>query len=161
MTWDAKQIAKGGMFAALVFLCTYLIKLPIPGGEGYIHLGDGMIFFSALYMGPLTPWVAGLGSALSDLMAGYSLYALPTFIIKALMGLMAYKLTKPGATVRNGLVFLGAEALMVLDYGLLEWVLYGFPAAVASIPFNLIQGAAGIAIGMAISLAHSNQSKGK
>ena len=35
----------GALFAALIFIATYLFKLPTP--VGYIHLGDGFVFIAA------------------------------------------------------------------------------------------------------------------
>lgn len=44
--------------------------------------------------------------------------------------------------------FLLAEAVMVLGYFLLEWALYGVASAAAAIGPNVVQGIAGVLIGM-------------
>lgn len=46
------------------------------------------------------------------------------------------------------LPFLLAEAVMVLGYFLLEWALYGVASAAAAIGPNVVQGIAGVLIGM-------------
>ena len=39
---------------------------------------------------------------------------------------------------------------MAAGYFFYEWFLYSFTAAVSGLPFNLIQGASGVIIGMAL-----------
>jgi uncharacterized membrane protein len=41
-----------------------------------------------------------------------------------------------------------AETLMVLGYYIFEGFLYGFGAALSAIPFNAVQGVAGLALGL-------------
>lgn len=69
---------------SLVFLATYLFKIPTI--NGYVHIGDGLIFFSVYFLGIKKGAIASaIGSSIADLAASYFVYALPTFIIKALM----------------------------------------------------------------------------
>lgn len=75
-----------GLMAALVVLFTYFIKIPVPATGGYVHPGDGAIFYAALLCGPYAALIGGLGSMLADLLGGYFVYAAPTFVIKAAMG---------------------------------------------------------------------------
>ena len=44
-----KDITKIAIMSALVFIATYLIK--IPSLNGYTHIGDSMIIISALILG--------------------------------------------------------------------------------------------------------------
>jgi len=82
-----KSIIYAGMMIALVFVATYVIKIPIPFTQGYIHAGDAMIFLSAILFGPLIGGLAGgIGSAMADLFGGYAIWAFPTLIIKFFMG---------------------------------------------------------------------------
>ena len=85
-----RKLALGGLFSALVLLATWQLKVPLP--VGYIHLGDGVIFLSAMLLGNYAALIAGVGSALSDLLAGWPQYIAATFVIKALMGLLAASL---------------------------------------------------------------------
>lgn len=146
-----KQLALGGLLASLVLLATWQLK--VPTAIGYIHLGDGVIFLSAMLMGNFAALVAGVGSALADLMAGYPQYIIPTFIIKAAMGLLAARLTLSGKHIRNAFVFAIAECIMVGGYFLFELFYYkNWGSAVGSVPFNLLQGIAGVALGVVFSL---------
>jgi len=82
-----KKLTLGGLMIALVFVTTFSIKIPVPFTQGYIHGGDSMIFVAAILLG----WkygaiTGGVGSALADILGGYANWALPTLIIKAIMG---------------------------------------------------------------------------
>lgn len=148
---SVRTIAMGGVLSALVLLATYVLKMPVL--NGYVHLGDATIFAAAVVIGPFAAIIAGLGSALADLIGGYAQYALATFLIKGAMGFVAGtvltrrpNLSMPAA----GLLFAGCEAIMVGGYLIFETFLYGFTAALAAVPYNALQGAAGIALGVAI-----------
>lgn len=82
-----KDVAISGIMIALVFVLTFAIKVPVPFTRGYVHLGDSMIFISAILFGRRVGALAGgLGSALADLVGGYAYWAIPTLIIKSVMG---------------------------------------------------------------------------
>ena len=82
-----KKIVLTGLMTGLVFLATSIIKIPTM--NGYIHLGDGFIFISAIILGPFYgSFAAGVGSMLADLLSPYAQWALPTLIIKSLMALI-------------------------------------------------------------------------
>ena len=93
---QVKRLAMGGVMAALVFVMTYLPKVPVPVTGGYVHLGDGMVFLAAMLLGPVGVAAAAVGSALSDLVGGYMTYLLPTFVIKGAMALVRPVGTPPG-----------------------------------------------------------------
>ena len=38
------------VFAAMIFALTRFIQIPVPGGAGYLHFGDAMIYIVA------SPW---------------------------------------------------------------------------------------------------------
>lgn len=143
-----KRLALGGVLSALILLMTYLIKIPVPATGGYIHPGDGAIFLAALLLGPYAALVGGIGSALSDLLGGYFIYIFPTFLIKAAMGGLAGLWVRKGKIVRNGCVFLLAECIMVAGYFCFEGFFFGWVAAYAAIGPNILQGAAGVLIGV-------------
>lgn len=148
---QVKKLAAGGVMAALVFVMTYLPKVPVPVTGGYVHLGDGMIFLAAMLLGPMGVAASAVGSALSDLVGGYMTYLLPTFLIKGAMALVAWKLYKPGHTLQTIIAFVLAEALMVAGYFVFEAVLYGVPAALGAVGPNAIQGVAGVVVGLLCS----------
>lgn len=74
-----------GLMAALAAIGTMLIQVPIPSNAGFVHLGDSMVYLCGILLGPgFGALAAGVGSAIADLMLGYSVYAPATLIIKAL-----------------------------------------------------------------------------
>ena len=90
-----KTLVITSMLAALVFVFTYLIKIPVNASGAYMNIGDCVIYCSGLLVG--APWAAaaaGIGSALSDLLLGFPVYAPATLVIKAAMGLLCAVLTK-------------------------------------------------------------------
>lgn len=146
--FSAKKLTMAGVMAALVFVMTYVPKVPVPVTGGYVHLGDGAIFLAALLLGPLGIPAAAIGSGLADILGGYLVYALPTMLIKALVALIAWKIWKEGSFLRAVIAFVLAEAAMVAGYFAFESVMYGAAAAWAAVGPNCIQGVAGLVLGL-------------
>jgi uncharacterized membrane protein len=129
--------------AALLFVLTFLIRIPIMASGGYIHIGDTIIYLCGYILGgSLGAMIAGLGSALADLAAGAAIYILPTLVIKALMGFMvgliAFKKGKVNL-LRFVVACLAAGAWMVAGYFIFESATFGLAYAVGALPFNLVQ----------------------
>ncbi len=142
-----------GMLAALVALATMLLKLPVPVTQGYVHLGDALILFSALLIGPIAAPIGAIGSALADLMGGYSLYILPTLCIKAAVGYLAGRFAARGGSftwLRCLVVFALAELLMVLGYALFETFVFGWAMAIGAVLPNLLQALFSVLLGVAL-----------
>lgn len=156
----SKKIAFSAIFAALCCVATF-IQVPLP--FGYFNLGDIFVFVSAWMLGPLFgALAAGIGSALTDLILGYSAYIPATFVIKALMAVCAYfiyellkkviKSKKLDAVCRASSAVVG-ECIMVGGYFLYEAFVLGYGAgALASVGGNCLQGLAGI-IGSTLLIA--------
>lgn len=145
-----RQLALGGMLAALILIATSFFKLPVSLTQGYIHLGDGFILLGAALLGPTAIIASALGSALADLLGGYTMYILPTFLIKGAVAMVAV----PFLAQKRSLWFsiagmLLAEAVMVLGYFVIEWLVlgYGLAAAVSAVFPNIVQGLSGVIIG--------------
>lgn len=147
-----RRLSLGGILAALILMLTFFIKLPIPATGGYVHPGDGAIFLAAVLLGPYAALIGGVGSALADLLGGYFIYTIPTFLIKGAMGGIAGLLARKNAPIRNALVFALAECVMVAGYFLFEGALYGWAAALAAVGPNVLQGVAGVLIGTALTM---------
>ena len=138
-----QKLAFASLFAALIFAATW-ISFPTPLG-GNVNLGDCILLVSAwLSLEPWSIFTAAIGASLADLAAGYAIYAPATFVIKALMVLVAVlikrgmpKLPTVWRALLSGAI---AELVMVAGYFLYEGILYGFVAALVNIPFNLVQG---------------------
>lgn len=143
------HLAYGGMMAALVFVATYVFKLPVPITQGYIHLGDGFILLGAALLGPTAIPAAAVGSMLADLLGGYTLYLIPTFVIKgAVAAIAVYAFAKLDALWLRLVWMIAAELAMVAGYFLVEWLIlrYGWAAAVGAVGPNLVQGLSGVVI---------------
>jgi uncharacterized membrane protein len=144
-----KKISTTAIFAAMIFVVTFFIRFAIPiASGGYVNLGDSVIFIASFILGgPLGGLAAAIGSSLSDLLAGYAYYALPTFIIKGLMGLVCGKISMSGRSYISSkaryISFLTgciiAGAIMVGGYFVFELFLLGKKLAIASIGFNAMQ----------------------
>lgn len=157
-----QKIVISSLFAALICVATMLIKIPSPL-KGYINLGDGIVLLAAWILPlPYGLVAAGLGSALADLFSGYVAYAPATFIIKALMAVVAYScyaLFVKKAKSMVSRVFSGilSEFVMILGYFLFEGVLYGFVPSLVNIPANAVQAVAGIIIGVILITVFEKQ----
>lgn len=147
------SLALGGLLAALIFVSTAFLKLPIPMAQGYVHLGDGFILLGAALMGYVAVPAAALGSLLADVMLGYASYALPTFIIKGAMAAVGVVAVRQKNIALRVLFLLLAEAVMVAGYFVAEaWLLgYGPMGAWATVPGNAIQGASGVVIALVLA----------
>lgn len=143
-----KQLTLAGVMAALVFVMTCIPRVPVPVTGGYVHLGDGAIFLAVLLLGPLGIPAAAIGSGLSDLLGGYMVYVLPTMLIKALVALIAWRIWRADSWLRAAAAFFLAEITMAAGYFALESLVYGTAAAWAALVPNVIQGAAGVALGL-------------
>ncbi len=140
-----RRLVLAAMFCALTFLGTCLaVPAPVVGN---LNFGDGVLLICAWTLG--LPWglAAAVGAALSDFALGYSIYIPATLVIKALMVVTAVLLRRilSAAPLPRLLPKIGsavcAELVMAAGYYLYESlvVLGSFQAALANIPFNLIQ----------------------
>ncbi len=153
MNKQIKKLVISALFAALSCIMTMVIQIPAP--TGYVNLGDCAVLLGAWVLGPV--WggaAAGLGTMLADILNGWAAYAPATFVIKFTMAAVAALILR-AMRKRRGM-FLGAvaaELLMAGGYFLYESLVLGVgPAALASVPANLVQGAVGVAAGVAAAL---------
>lgn len=142
-----------GVFTALVFVVT--AYLHIPTNNGYIHVGDGLIYLAAC----LLPWpyamVVGAGGAfLADCLTGFAVWAPGSVIIKALTVLFFTRKEDKVINLRNSLALLPATIMCVGGYYLYESLIYSnFVAPLSAIPASLIQSLASAIVYVAIGLA--------
>lgn len=163
-----RKIVFSAMFCALVFAATWF-SIPAPT-IGNINLGDGVLLLCAWMLGG--PWAAvsaALGATLTDLMGAYAIYAPGTFVIKALMVVVAILVCKLGSRLHISprisriLSAISAEIVMILGYFLYESAFLGYGiGAAANMPFNAIQGTFGILVACIIYeiLSHTGISLG-
>ena len=153
------RLVLAALFTALTTVMTMVIQVPSPM-QGYVNLGDCGVLLSAWVLGPA--WggaAAGIGSMLADLLSGYAHYAPGTLVIKTCMAVAAALILR--AFQRGdrpslaGQLAGGAAAGTILVAGYFGYacLLLGKGlAAAASIPGNIVQGIAGIAIGLALAV---------
>ncbi|MBQ6439807.1 MAG: ECF transporter S component [Mogibacterium sp.] len=134
--------------ACLVLLGTLLFRIPIPMTQGYVHLGDAMIFIGVLILGKKQgAFAAALGSALGDILGGFAFWAPWSFIIKYAMafvtGSLIERTHKVTSMATGGLV-------MCAGYLIAERIMYGsWALAAVGLPWNIGQFATGIAVALA------------
>lgn len=155
-----KDLVEAALLTALVFVSTAFIniRLPILSSGGLVHLGNVMLFTSALLFGKKKGAIAGaLGMGLFDLTSGWALWAPFTFIIRGAMGYIigsiAYSKNRNGKNlIINAVAIVVSGIFMIAGYYIAEIILYGnFLAPVASIPGNITQLVVGLIIGLPLS----------
>ena len=149
------KIVNLSLVAALVCIAT-LIYVPLP--IGYANLGDAVVLMAGFIFGPLAGGLAGgIGAALADLFAGYPMYIPATFVIKALVAIIAAGAYRSFFSGKGGLWVrilssVLAEAFMVLGYYLYEATVlsYGFGGALAGVAGNCTQGIVCIVVALVV-----------
>ncbi|KAB3530445.1 ECF transporter S component [Alkaliphilus serpentinus] len=155
-----KDLTLIGLLTALVTVATMIIQIPISAGYGYIHMGDSMIFLTAILFGRRkAAFAGGIGSAIADLLSGYGQYAIPTLIIKGFMGYIVGTIADQESqglfAFRNLLALAVGIVIMAGGYLITNTLMYGefMAALVGGFPSDLLQGFGGAALFMPIGLA--------
>lgn len=160
------KLVMTALMMALTYIATVFVRVPIPFTQGYVHLGDTMVFMSALVLGrKYGIAAAGIGTALADILGGFAAWAPWTFVIKAgmvvILGTAAAtadrKKGKKSAVMLKIELAVGmliAGAFMVAGYFLAEGVMYGnFVSAALGIPWNIGQFAVGMVLALTLQEA--------
>jgi uncharacterized membrane protein len=146
------------ILTALTAVVTAVLVVPFPSTFGYLNLGDTLVMTSGLLLGPIGGFVAGgVGSALGDVLVGYSYYAPITFLVKGGEGLVvgwfaqyAKHNSKLNLADVVGLI-LGA-IIMLYGYLISETYFYGFEFALAEMIWvNLFQVTVGGIVAITIA----------
>ena len=138
------------VFAAMIFALTGFIQIPVPGGAGYLHFGDAMIYIVASTLGG--PWAllaSALGAAIADL-SSVAVYAPISAIVKVLIALPFVFVNKKSEKILTPLTIcltIPSGVITVLGYYLGDLIV-NKAYAVADIPMNIVQ-----AVGSAIIFA--------
>ena len=136
--------------AAIVAVFTLIVRIPSMIG-GYISLCDAAITFVSIAFGPVVGFVAGgLGTAMADIVGGYPQWALISFIVHGVEGLVIGIILKrlPGwagkivAIIWTTAVVAGGYLALTTLAGLAT-----FSEAVAEVVGNVLQGGVGSVIG--------------
>lgn len=133
-----RNMTRTAVLTAMVFVLTAYLHIPV--GNGYVHLGDGLIYLSACILPlPYGLFVGVVGAGLADCLSGFALWAPATAVIKALT-VLAFRRGDKLLYLRNIIALFVACILCAGGYYLYEALLYSnFVSPVASIPGNLMQ----------------------
>lgn len=141
-----KNLAISGILAALIFVFTYLIRIPVNSTGAYMNIGDSIIYCAGMLVG--APWAAaasGIGSMLSDVLVGGGIYIPATLIIKGLMGFVCATIMKKSKFPGFVIACILGGAIMASGYFIFEWFAFGWSYPTGTIIFNLIQWVVGVA----------------
>lgn len=144
-----KDLTLTAVMSALVFIATFVPKIPIP--LGYAHLGDAAIFLAVIYCGRKIGIISGIiGSALADLLSGFPIWILPTIFINLAMAETFFRLKDKNLIISLIL----ASLVMTAGYTLIGAVLYdSLNAGLASTPGLLLKSAVNIFVALFLNLA--------
>ena len=161
-----------GIMAGLVLAATSFFRIPVAATNGYVHLGDAMIFLSVMLLGTKKGAFAGAtGSALADLLGGYGHWVPWTFVIKGIMALVAGMILFAGKSdsdsdaqsaagserpfsIKSVLAMTAGSLVMMAGYFTAQRIIYGtWAAPLAALPGNIVQGAAGVILAEVFSSA--------
>lgn len=148
MKMTTKQLTASAIFAALIFVITRVVQIPIP--LGYLNIGNSFILACCVLVpSPAGIYAGAIGSALADL-TSYPAYTIPTLIIKSLMPLVFYlicRLPWKKTWLKQMTAALISTLIPLFGYTLTGCFLYGgFAAGMAQFPGLLIEYAANAVI---------------
>jgi uncharacterized membrane protein len=157
----AFRIASLAIFTALTAVFTYMVRVPIARTGGYLNLGDVIIYFTAFTFGPVSALIAGgLGTAITDLISGYSQWAPISLLAHGLQGLAAGLIASirwkgREATFNPFWLVAAAVGTVVMAGGYLaaQILMLGLGAALFELPWNLLQNLVGVIGAVALTIA--------
>lgn len=154
---NTRKLCITGLLIAITCVATMIIKIPIPATQGYINVGDSIILITAVLLGnPFAALAGGIGSALADLILGYTNYVPVTFVVKGIEGLIAAAIAGKGTgffTVRKMAGAVIGVVWMVAGYFICEIFMYDIAAASGSVVSNCIQAAGSFVIFLVLGFA--------
>ena len=132
--FDIRNMVQISLLSALTFVAAWAIHIPY-GNGGVIHLGDSMIFLTAVIFGRKYAAISGaIGMTMFDIRSGFSVWAPYTFVIKAVMGMIAGSMSYMGGS-RGGSALKNAAGMLLAGV----WMIFGYYAAEAIIIWNIKQ----------------------
>ena len=154
---NSRELCLTALFTAIIFLMTFIPKIPIP--LGYAHLGDAAIFLAVLLLNKKqAALAAAIGSGLADFMGGFPLWIVPTLLIKYLMAWIfgsIYTSASSEKSINYSRMVLGlvvATLWMAGAYTIVGGILYdSLAAGFASTPGLLLKGALNLIIVVVIA----------
>lgn len=150
-----QTITLTGLMAAIIVVLTAFVQIKTGFNNGYIHLGDSMVYLAGcLIAGPWGALAGAIGGALADIFAGAPQWAIASAIIKALNTVPFILIMRANKKKGNAKIITPITIAMTIVSGIItvggyfiaEGIMYSFPAAIPSVPFNIVQ-----AVGSAIA----------
>ncbi len=145
-----------GIFIALTTVLTTVVRIPIPATGGYFNFGDVCVMLCGLLFGPWVGLIAGgVGSMISDAI-GFPDFMFITLLAKGLEGFCVGIITNPRARPKRiekqdiiGTLVGGVP--MILIYFFAEVPLFGLGAALAELPWNILQIACAVTFALTVA----------
>lgn len=139
---DTKKMVRYAVLMALTTVLTMTIQIPTIATNGYLNLGDMVVFIAALTLGKKGGFIVGsFGSAMADILTSYTHYAPITFIVKGLEGYIAGRVLETDIGKKFPVLATAIGGIfMAFGYYIAEVFMYGPIASLASVPGNLVQG---------------------
>lgn len=155
-------MVKAAVLIAMTTVMTMVVHIPTPSTNGYLNLGDMVVFIAAMMLGKKGGLVVGgLGSSLADLLLGYTHYVPITLVVKGLEGFIAGAILETSIGKKYPLIATAIGGIwMALGYYTAEIFMYGAKAAIVGIPGNLMQGLLGAVTAVMLYKALSKVQKG-
>ena len=142
------------LFAAIT---TVMTLLHVPVGNGYVHVGDAVLYLGAIILPfPYGIFAAAIGEGLADVFSGYVIYLGPTLIVKSLNALCFYipfKKHKNIVTLRTIIAICVSSVITVVGYFIAEWLLFNKAAALAYLPRCYVQPLASLIVFVVVGTA--------
>lgn len=153
-TNNVRKIVVSGCFAAMIFVMTYVLKVPV--GIGYVHFGDMLVYLCCCILGG--PWAvlaAVIGEGLADLAGGYVLYLPATILIKGLSAAFLIFAARHSERLLNAYTALAAVASGILTIGgyYIADLLIDKAYAIIDISGNAIQAVGSVILFVSVALA--------
>ena len=152
---SAVTIALLAIMTALATIMTIVIQIPYPGTSGYFNLGDTMVMLGGLLLGPVGGFFAGgVGSALADVITGYTFYAPITLVVKGFegmaVGFLSFKAREHRWLSKWDIIGVLVGAIIMLSgYFIAQVILFGMAVALGElVTINLAQ----VVIGGSVAL---------
>lgn len=151
---DTRSLSFLALFIAFTAVATYL---HIPGpSTSYFNLGEVAIYTISLTFGAKAGWIAGgIGSAMIDLILGYSIWAPFTLVIKGLEGFLVGKIANQNSEQkmdRKIFAIIVGGNIMILGYALAKAFLLSWAVVLPEIGIDFAQMLIGGVL--AIPLSH-------
>ncbi|MBQ6206289.1 MAG: ECF transporter S component [Oscillospiraceae bacterium] len=152
MSEKSYRIAFMGMGAAIVFVCGYFLKISVL--NGYYNLEDCAVLILAFTMNMPVAVASAVGAGLCDLLSGSAIYAIPSSVIYAVIGvvtsiILSHKGRNGKSFCAYALAAIACEGIVFAGYVSTFCVLYGVSDFIGVSLFYLMQ----IALNLIVSLA--------